>query len=142
MNLSRTVTYALKATLLLAQLRDDSPIPCSQLASQGAMPERFLLQILRSLVTQGILSSTRGVDGGYVLTRDADEISVLDVIEAIEGPLTHDVFSGEGLAKESRQKITEVLKSVAQTTRSQLESAKLSQLVRPIPAALQTDVAR
>lgn len=49
------------------------------------MPERFLLQILRSLVTSGLLRSTRGVEGGYRLARTADEISVLDIVESIDG---------------------------------------------------------
>ena len=67
MKLSRTVAYAVRATLQLAQNPSDSPVPCSKLASDGNMPERFLLQILRNLVTHGILRSTRGVDGGYTL---------------------------------------------------------------------------
>jgi len=129
MKFSRTVTYALKATLQLAQSHDRAPIPCSRLAAQGNMPERFLLQILRSLVTQGILSSTRGVDGGYVLIRD--DISVLDVIEAIEGPQTHQLVLGEGLPRESRQKLTSALEDVAETARKQLKSIKFSQLVFP-----------
>ena len=65
MKLSRTVAYAVRATLQLAQLEADGPVPCSKLANEGKMPERFLLQILRNLVTHGILRSTRGVDGGY-----------------------------------------------------------------------------
>lgn len=87
MKISRTVAYAVQALSQIAQDRSGLPIPCSQLASEGHMPERFLLQILRHLVTHGILHSTRGVDGGYSLDRPADEISLLDVIEAIEGPL-------------------------------------------------------
>jgi Rrf2 family protein len=51
------------------------------------MPERFLLQILRVLVTHGILKSTRGVEGGYSLSRSPEAISLLEVIEAIDGPL-------------------------------------------------------
>ncbi|HWB00312.1 MAG TPA: Rrf2 family transcriptional regulator, partial [Pirellulales bacterium] len=61
MKISRTVTYAVQAVLQLARADGSRPVPCSQLASQGQMPERFLLQILRSLVTHGILQSTRGV---------------------------------------------------------------------------------
>ena len=76
MKLSRTVSYAVRATLQLAQLQAHGPIPCSRLAADGKMPERFLLQILRNLVTHGILRSTRGVDGGYALVRPADEISL------------------------------------------------------------------
>ena len=59
MKLSRTVAYAIQATLQLAQSKSENPVPCSQLAAQGHMPERFLLQILRHLVTHGILHSTR-----------------------------------------------------------------------------------
>ena len=83
MKLSRTVTYALQATLLLAQEERGEPIPCSRLAAEGAMPERFLLQILRSLVTHGILQSTRGVEGGYMLDRRPEEISLLEIIAPI-----------------------------------------------------------
>lgn len=88
MKVSRTVAYALRATLQLAEFNAQGPIPCSRLAAEGGMPERFLLQILRSLVTHGILQSTRGVDGGYALMKPPEEISVLEIIEAIEGPLT------------------------------------------------------
>ena len=129
MKFSRTVTYALKATLQLAQSRDGAPIPCSRLAAQGNMPERFLLQILRSLVKQGILSSTRGVDGGYVLIRD--DISVFDVIEAIEGPQAHDFVLDKGLPQELRQKVTSALEDAAETARNQLKSIKFAQLVLP-----------
>ena len=129
MKFSQTVTYALKATLQLAQNRDGAPIPCSRLAAQGNMPERFLLQILRSLVTKGILRSTRGVEGGYVLIRD--DLSVLDVIEAIEGPHTHELILGEGLPRELRKKLTSALEDVAKTARSQLEAIKIAQLVLP-----------
>ncbi len=87
MKLSRTVAYAVQATLQLAQAPATVPIPCSKLAHDGQMPERFLLQILRNLVTHGILQSTRGVDGGYRLERSPREISLLDVIEAIDGPM-------------------------------------------------------
>ena len=129
MKISQTVTYALKATLQLAQRRDRTPFPCRRLAAQGNMPERFLLQILRDLVKQGILCSTRGVDGGYMLIRD--DISVLDVIEAIDGPQTHELILGEGLPEELHQKLTSALEDVAEKARSQLKSIKFSQLVLP-----------
>ena len=93
------------------------------------MPERFLLQILRSLVTHGILKSTRGVDGGYVLLRDAHEVSLLDVIEAIEGPLTHEVAIGEGLPPSSQEKLANVLDEVTQSTLDKLGSVMLADLI-------------
>ena len=131
MKLSRTVAYAVRATLQLAQLEADGPVPCSRLANAGKMPERFLLQILRNLVTHGILRSTRGVDGGYALVRPADQISLLEVIEAIEGPYDSTLEMGEGLSELSQVKLRDALDEVTTTTRRQLEAIKLSQLLKP-----------
>ncbi|MDX1945325.1 MAG: Rrf2 family transcriptional regulator [Pirellulaceae bacterium] len=131
MKLSRTVAYAVRATLQLAELEAHGPVPCSRLASEGKMPERFLLQILRNLVTHGILRSTRGVDGGYALIRPADQISLLEVIEAIDGPYDSGVEVGDGLSEDSRHKLTSALSQVTTTTRKQLEAIKLSALLPP-----------
>ncbi len=95
------------------------------------MPERFLLQILRSLVIHGILRSTRGVDGGYALTRPPEEISLLDVIEAIEGPMDAGDLTGDGLSEESKATLTNALTEITDTARQQLEAIKFSQLLEP-----------
>jgi Rrf2 family protein len=131
MKLSRTVAYAVRATLQLAQNPSESPVPCSKLASEGNMPERFLLQILRNLVTHGILRSTRGVDGGYTLTRPPEEISLLDVIEAIEGPMDAGEPGGDGLPEQSHLRLHDALRQITATSRQQLESIKFSQLLQP-----------
>ena len=129
MKLSRTVAYALQATLQLAQSTPGDPVPCSQLASQGRMPERFLLQILRNLVTHGILHSTRGVEGGYALERSAQEITLLELIEAIEGPLTSMVPASEGLHVESQEKLYEALNEVTSHARRDLSAVRLADLL-------------
>jgi len=129
MKLSRTVTYALQATLLLARSDTNRPVPCSHLATEGHMPERFLLQILRSLVNHGILRSTRGVDGGYSLVRGPDEISLLDVIEAIDGPIDSGLPENDGFLLESQAELQQALKQVSSTARQQLDQIKMSQLV-------------
>ena len=138
MKLSRTVTYALQATLQLAQADSKQPVPCSQLAANGQMPERFLLQILRHLVTHGILRSTRGVDGGYSLTREPNEISILDVIEAIDGPLDSSFPESDGLPEQSQAGLRSALDEVAASSRRQLEAVKLSQLLTPPSSARST----
>jgi len=131
MKLSRTVAYAVRATLQLAQNQSDVPVPCSKLAATGKMPERFLLQILRNLVTHGILRSTRGVDGGYSLTRSPAEISLLDVIEAIEGPMDSGEPSSQGLPEETQERLHGALRQITDNARQQLESIKISQLLEP-----------
>lgn len=135
MKLSRTVSYAVRATLELAKNDSTQPVPCSQLAAAGKMPERFLLQILRNLVTHGILRSTRGVDGGYTLTRPAEEVSLLELIEAIEGPLDAETGPVEGIPEDSQAKLEDALREVTASARRQLEAIKLSQLLAA-PGAL------
>lgn len=129
MKLSRTVAYAVQATLQLAQSDSGSPVPCSLLASEGHMPERFLLQILRHLVTHGILHSTRGVDGGYSLDRKPQDISLLDVIEAIDGPLTAAVPTINGGTQPGEVRLREALEDVAVAMREKLAAIKLSDLM-------------
>ncbi len=145
MKLSRTVSYAVRATLQLAQSESSAPVPCSKLASEGEMPERFLLQILRVLVTHGILKLTRGVEGGYSLSRSPEEISLLEVIEAIDGPLE---TAGEPPPAESasdvQQRLQTALRQVTDTARMQLEAIKLSQLLPPpvLPPAAPAEMAQ
>ncbi len=135
MKLSRTVTYALQATLQLAQSETHEPVPCSRLAAEGAMPERFLLQILRSLVTHGILTSTRGVEGGYMLERAPDEISLLDIIEAVDGPMNTRLPFAERLPNESQTRLRNAIQSIASTARQQLQDVKVASLIaRPVEA--------
>jgi Rrf2 family protein len=130
MKLSRTVAYAVQATLQLAQSKSGVPVPCSHLAAEGHMPERFLLQVLRHLVTHGVLHSTRGVDGGYSLERKPDEISLLDVIEAIDGPLSATLPSNNGNELSSVDlRLREALEKVTNNSRRQLQAIKLSDLL-------------
>ncbi len=129
MKLSRTVSYALQATLQLANGGSERPTPCSRLASDGQMPERFLLQILRNLVAHGILESTRGVDGGYSLARKPGQISLLDVIEAIDGPMQSNAPLGEGLPKNSKARLERALSDITNTARKECEAIKLAHLL-------------
>jgi len=129
MKLSRTVAYALHATLQLARTETKGPVPCSRLAAEGHMPARFLLQVLRNLVAHGILGSTRGVEGGYVLRRSPGDISLLEVIEAVDGPLNSTLPVHEGLPEESRTKLECAWREVTELARRQLQSVKLAHLL-------------
>jgi len=129
MKLSRTILYALQATLQLAEAGQESPVPCSRLAATGRMPERFLLQILRNLVTHGILNSTRGVEGGYSLQRPAEAISLLDLIEAIDGPISGTCPRDDGLAPESLEKLQSAMNQINLHLRQELGAIRLTHLL-------------
>lgn len=129
MKLSRSVLYAVQAVLQLALNKSGQPVPCSQLAAQGHMPERFLLQVLRHLVTHDILHSTRGVEGGYTLEREPDQISLLQVIEAIDGPLGLTWPETSDPESSGHLKIRELLGQVSSSSREQLSAIKISDLL-------------
>jgi Rrf2 family protein len=101
------------------------------------MPERFLLQILRILVTQGILKSTRGVEGGYALSKPAEQISLLEIMEAIDGPLEMDVGGPvEPVGPDAvGERLRDALREVTRGLRAQLESIRLTHLLPPPASA-------
>ncbi len=129
MKLSRTIAYAIHATLQLAGGEQGVPIPCSHLANEGKMPERFLLQILRSLVTRGLLCSTRGVDGGYYLARPADEISLCDIVEAFDNPLSPTMPALDALSPDVRKRIMSSLNGAEAAALGELSKLSLADLM-------------
>src|SRR3954471_6305313 len=88
MKLSRTISYALQATVSLSRCAPGIPVSARHLAKRDQLPERYLLQILRRLVSRGVLLSSTGVAGGYCLSRAPNEITLLDIVDAFENPLT------------------------------------------------------
>jgi len=140
MKISRAIAYAVQATAQLAQSSDDSPTPCSKLASEGGMPERFLLQILRNLVTHGLLESTRGVDGGYRLVREPKNITLLEIIEAIEGPLLQGLAPLRNVADGVQEKLTTALEQATARYRDSLTQVTLADLVADPSSGQVSDV--
>ena len=85
MKLNQATDYAFRMVLHMALLPSGSKITGAVLDEHELIPERFLLKIMRSLIAAGIMKSFRGVDGGFALNRSPQEISLLDVIRAVEG---------------------------------------------------------
>lgn len=95
MRLTAKSEYGLLATIDLACNYGSGPISAREVAERRSIPPRFLEQLFVSLRRAGIVTAVRGARGGFVLTRVPSEISVLDVVEALEGPLTSNVCDGE-----------------------------------------------
>ena len=86
MELSSRLEYALVALLEIAKHQaQGKPLKVNEIAASQSLPERYLDQIFTSLKRQGILSSQRGMKGGYLLARELWQITLLDVVVAIEG---------------------------------------------------------
>ena len=86
MRVSAKVDYALRACLELAA-SPPGPVKGERIATAQSIPPKFLESILLELRHAGLVHSQRGAEGGYRLARPADEISLADVIRAVEGPL-------------------------------------------------------
>ena len=87
MRVSAKTDYALRAAVELAAAWGEGPVKGERLATSQSIPLRFLENILLQLRHAGIIESRRGADGGYKLARPAAEITLADVIRAIDGPL-------------------------------------------------------
>jgi Rrf2 family protein len=86
-NLSQKCQYAVRAVLELAKQYGQGPVAISQIATNQAIPQRFLENILNDLKPTGLIESRRGVQGGYLLAKDPAVITVGEIIRFVEGPL-------------------------------------------------------
>lgn len=85
--LTMKTRYALKALSVIAQKAGPEPTLMSQIADRESIPKKFLEAILRELKQQGLLTAQRGRGGGYMLKQAAENISLADVIRALDGPI-------------------------------------------------------
>jgi Rrf2 family protein len=143
LQISRKIEYGLRAMIFLASVRPDQVVPFREIARRMEVPETFMAKILKTLVTRGLVRSTRGAHGGYALVRPARETSFLDVIEAVEGPMqvslcgTHSGgcrASGSctmyGVWMEGQERMLEVFRAAT------LDKLAMSEL-RPLPRLLE-----
>jgi Rrf2 family protein len=87
MKLSRASYYAVVALVYLVR-HGDRAVASHDIARTEVLPERFLLKVLHPLVRAGVLKSWKGPSGGFRLARSVKEITLLQVIEAVDGPVT------------------------------------------------------
>jgi Rrf2 family protein len=98
MEITRQADYALRAMIYLSRLESGKRAATSQIASEQHIPPSFLAKIISQLAIAGLIHTSRGARGGVSLARIPEQISVLDVVEAIDGPIalnecTHDLNS-------------------------------------------------
>ena len=87
MQITRQADYAVRAMVYLAQIGPERRASTSQIALEKQIPPSFLAKIVSQLSVAGLLQTSRGARGGVSLAKNAGEISLLDVVEAIDGPI-------------------------------------------------------
>jgi Rrf2 family cysteine metabolism transcriptional repressor len=98
--------YALKALAELGRTGGTAPVPIGELARRRDIPVQFLEQLFAALRRAGLLKSQRGVKGGYSFAKDPSNITVLDVVELLDGPLG---AGAEGIFADAATAAREVL---------------------------------
>jgi Rrf2 family cysteine metabolism transcriptional repressor len=98
--------YAVKALTELGRQGGDSPVPIGELAKRRGIPVQFLEQLFAVLRRAGILKSQRGVKGGYSFAKEPSQITVLEIVELLDGPLGG---GAEGIFEEAAAAAREVL---------------------------------
>ncbi len=120
MRVSAKADYAVRAAVELATAEAGAPVKADVLAGNQAIPQKFLENILTELRHAGLVASRRGQEGGYWLARPAADITVADVIRAVEGPLAS--VRGEAPERLEYQGAAEPLQQVWIALRTALRS--------------------
>ena len=87
MKLSPAAEFAVRGVLAVAENQGQGAITLDEVCRQRDLPKQYLVKIFSSLSRAGLVDATRGKRGGYRLARDASEITILEVIEAVQGPI-------------------------------------------------------
>ena len=127
MRVSTRGDYAVRALLSLALHASERPTSVKEIAERTNLPQPYLEQILLAVKGAGLVVSKRGVGGGYVLARPANEITLAQILGAVDGPLTtlvteHDHCEGHCV-------LQEVWVSVGEEMRLHLDATTLADLV-------------
>lgn len=128
MKLTNAATYAISAAAYLANAPAGEITSNATICEAYQMPDRFVSQIMRLLATAGIVQSIRGVYGGYTLAKAANKITLLEIVEAIDGPIGGGVVDFTGLAKDSIAAVERMMTVIGADARKRLAAVTLADL--------------
>ena len=130
MRISRSTGYALLAFGYIAQHMDEKIILSQDISKKYNIPLEYLLKILQQLVRANVLRSKRGPRGGFSLAKPPHRITILEIVEAVDGPMVNQLYLAEQACGEKFGRRAEKVyeKAIAQA-RSVFEKTKLSNLL-------------
>jgi Rrf2 family protein len=113
----------------IASQKTNLPLASHEVAHARRIPERFLLKVLKPLVSAGLLLSVKGPRGGYRLAVPANQITMLQIVEAVEGPIRGmSSFHAEGSNHALDKHLDQVCHQAAEQMRKQLNGVRLSSM--------------
>ena len=130
MNFSKSTGYALVAVGYVAENYKDGAVLAARISAEYSISLVYLVKILQQLARAGILRSKRGPHGGFSLARRAEDITLLQIVEAVDGPLMDHLHLAE-LAKDApfSLKMEAVCRKASEVARAIYESSPLSNFI-------------
>ena len=130
MTISTTAHYGLIAAAYIAEHANEGCVMASRISAKYGISLLYLLRIMKEMVKANVLGSRRGRKGGYILARPANEITLLEIIEAAGGPIAGQLELAQ-LAKKARFSVQmeKVCQRASEKAASILSRAKLSQMI-------------
>ncbi len=140
MKLSTAAELAIKGILDLAERHGQGPVPLEQTCQRRGLPRQYLTKIFSMLARANLVTPIRGKGGGYVLARDPRDILLLEVVEAIEGPLAvNHCTASPPRCQEPNCQVRPVWAELQQQVRQALAARNLAELIS-LPQAQQLPV--
>ena len=129
--ITRQADYAIRAVLYLARQSSGQRVATAKIADEQQIPIPFLAKIVGQLTAAGVLRATRGVGGGVALARPADEISMLDVIQAVDGPIAVNqcIQSGSNCSRMETCEVHSVWNEIQSDLVQHLAAVSFAQLI-------------
>lgn len=136
MRLTRGVDYGTLGILYLARQPRDRVVLISEIAQAQGVPESYLAKIFQDLAKSGLVRSHRGARGGFTLARPPEEITLLQIIEAIDGPLALNrcLDAREGCERERECPVQKALAGAQRQLAEALRGVTLNSLAASGPA--------
>lgn len=137
MQITRAGDYAIRSMLYLSKKPSGLRVMSSEVAEAENIPVNFVRKILESLVKNGLVKSYRGAGGGFTLGQDAADISLLQVIEAVEGKFAiNECLSPKGCKNKSACPVTMIWQEVQDSVVNVLDRYSLADIANKLPAML------
>ncbi len=133
LRISKITDYGTLVLVHLADLRDSQPCPAKEVAAGTHLSLPVTQKVLKILTRGGLVISTRGVDGGYKLAKQAHKISAADILDVLEGPvaITECSHDDSQCQLESNCQVGDAWQKISLAIRTALNEIKLSDLRRP-----------
>lgn len=137
MQITRTTDYGIRVLTHLAMLPTGTRLTAAELATASHAPESLVAKILQRLVAARLAASRRGFDGGFELSRPPRDVTVLDIVTALEGPLCLNtcVRPGPACEEASTCAARDVWARAQAALAEALSGTTLEELAAPAPAA-------